>query len=356
MRRRPVAAISGTPSSRSRSSAARVPACIVNVLDADVGSGHSVPSRSVTISSIEAMAYLHVAGHERQNARRNAAPTRGRTERAAAPQYGPSMAEAMGERRTALVTGGSRGIGAEIARQLCDAGYGVVITGRDADRLAEAAEGIGAIPVVSDAAEPGAPARAVSKVIEHFGHLDLLVNNAGTGGPGGPLLYRSVDDWWDVLRTNLYGPMAFMHEALPGMVERGSGLVINIGSYGAVRPVPGNSPYSTSKAALARLTDSVAAELAGTGVVVLCVSPGLVDTDMTRRAGVFDDVPAEAWDPIQRIGKLVRALADRRDVVRLSGRFLHVRDDLDEILEHIDEIERDGLYQLGLSRLEGRVG
>lgn len=265
------------------------------------------------------------------------------------------MTSSPGDRRGALVTGGSRGIGAEIARQLADAGHHVVISGRDGTALKETAGRIGAVPIVCDVAEPGAAEQVVSQAAERLGNIDVLVNNAGTSGPGGPLLARSVEEWWDVLRTNLYGPMAFMHAAVPAMVERGHGLVINIGSYGAVRPIPGNSPYSTSKAGLARLTDSVAGELAGTGVAVLCVSPGLVDTDMTRDSGVFKNVPAEAWDPIERIAELVVQLADRPDVQRLSGRFLHVRDDLDAILARIDEVEREGLYQLGFRNLDGRV-
>lgn len=255
----------------------------------------------------------------------------------------------------ALVTGGSRGIGAEIARQLIQAGHRVVITGRNARVLQETADRIGAVPIGGDVAEPGAAERVVNEAIERVGPLDVLVNNAGTGGPGGPLLARSVEEWWDVLRTNLYGPMAFLHAALPAMVERGRGLVVNIGSYGGIRPLPGNSPYGTSKAALARLTDSVAAEVAGTGVAIVCASPGLVDTDMTREAGAFDDLPPEAWDPVERIGELVVRLAADPDVHLLSGRFLHVRDNIDEIIDRIDDVEKDGLYRLGLRNLRGRV-
>lgn len=265
------------------------------------------------------------------------------------------MMESAEEPRGAIVTGGSRGIGAEIARQLCDAGHRVVITGREPVRLKDTAQRVGATHIVSDVSEPGEAARVVEAAVEELGRLDLLVNNAGTSGEGGPLLGHSTDDWWEVVRTNLYGPMAFMHAALSQMVEQGSGLIINIGSYGGVRPLPGASSYGVSKAALARLTDSVAAEVEGSGVVLLCVSPGLVDTDMTRAAGVFDDLPAEAWDPIERIGQLVCDLVRHPDVHRLSGRFIHVRDDIERILERMEQVEREGLYRLGLRTLDGLI-
>lgn len=264
------------------------------------------------------------------------------------------MSAATGGVRKAIVTGGSRGIGEEIARQLCGAGHDVVIVGRDEATLMGAADRTGAVPVVADVAEPGAGAQVVKEATERFGHVDLLVNNAGTGRAG-PLLAQSVEDWWEVLRVNLYGPVGFMHAALPGMVERGNGLIVNIGSFGGIRPMPAVSAYATSKAALARLTDSVAMEVKESGVVVLCVSPGLVKTEMTSGVPFFESLPPEAWDPVERIAGLVLQLAGHPQIERLSGRFIHVRDDLERILDEIDRVEAEGLYLLGLTNLEGRV-
>jgi len=162
----------------------------------------------------------------------------------------------------------------------------------------------------------------VDRVIADFGRIDVLINNAGTAGPGGPLLATDAGDWWRVQEVNVRGPMLYMQAVVPHMA---SGTIINIGSYAGARPTPGNAAYATSKAALARLTDSVAHEVADTGISALCVSPGLV-------------------------AKLIE-----KDVRPLNGLFLHVDDDIDELLSEAQKIRSDGLYQLGVHRLEGRV-
>lgn len=254
----------------------------------------------------------------------------------------------------AIVTGGGRGIGAAVAAALVADGHHVVIIGRDGGRLEETAARIGAEPIAADVTEPGGAGRVVDDVVDRYGRIDVLVNNAGISG-GGPLVSVAAEDWWRVLEVNVYGPMAYMQAVLGHMVPMGSGIVFNIGSFAGVRPLPGASAYATSKAALARITDSVAAEVESAGVTIMCLSPGLVETDMTRGVPVFDDVPADEWESIDRIGELVISLIARPDIRRLTGRFVHVRDDLDELCGAVDRIGDQGLYQLRMESLEGRI-
>ncbi len=258
-------------------------------------------------------------------------------------------------RPVAVVTGGGRGIGASVASTLATSGYAVTITGRDGPRLSATADRIGADAIVADVTEPGAARRVIDRVVGQNGCIDVLVNNAGVSGAGGSFTDGTVDEWWNVLEVNLYGPMAYMHAALGHMVPRSAGTIFNIGSYGGIRPLPWASAYGTSKAALARLTDSVAAVVDGDGVTVLCLSPGLVRTDMTRGVPIFDDVPEDEWDPIDRVGELIVALLRRPDLHRLTGRFLHVRDDLTELFASAEQIRDEGLYQLTMRSLSGPI-
>ncbi len=133
-----------------------------------------------------------------------------------------------------------------------------------------------------------------------------------------------------MLETNLRGPFLLAHAVLPSMVARGSGRVLHVGSGMGHRPNAGWSAYATSKAALSRLTDSMAAALDGTGVTVLEASPGLVRTDMTETMwGPPDEQP---WNEVQRMVDLVRRFA-RGELDALHGRFVHAaRDDLDALL------------------------
>jgi NAD(P)-dependent dehydrogenase (short-subunit alcohol dehydrogenase family) len=255
----------------------------------------------------------------------------------------------------AIVTGGGRGIGAMVATTLAGRGHRVVITGRDEDRLAATAESIDAEWIVSDVTAPGTAATIVDDVVARHGRLDVLVNNAGTAGGGGPLLSNTVEQWWHVQLVNVYGAMAYMHAALHHMMRSRSGTILNIGSYAGIRPLPFNSAYGTSKAALARLTDSVAQEVAADGVTIMCLSPGLVATDMTRDVPIFEGLPPEAWEPIERIGVLVDSLLDRPDLHELTGRLIHVRDDIEALFGSTDRIRSEELYQLRMDNLSGSV-
>lgn len=149
--------------------------------------------------------------------------------------------------------------------------------------------------------------------------------------------------------------MLFTREVLPAMVARNRGRVINIGSYIGIRPTPENIAYATSKAALARYTDSLAAAVQGEGVAVFALSPGLVRTAMAGEVPGTDDLPDEAWVPVEDVAAYVLRLA-RGDADALTGRFLHVTaDDLDAVVANKAAIVEQGLYQLRLLKPDGPV-
>jgi NAD(P)-dependent dehydrogenase (short-subunit alcohol dehydrogenase family) len=255
-----------------------------------------------------------------------------------------------------LITGGSRGIGRALALSLAAQGHRIAITGRDPEVLAHTHGELpaGSLMLMGDATDEAACADAIMQVTNTWGRIDVLINNAGISGEAGAFSPAAINDWWRVLETNLKGPMLFMSHALPHMLQQDSGIIINIGSYGAIRPLPGNSAYAASKAALARLTDTVAEETKSSGVQLFCVSPGLVETDMTRGKAAFEHVPAGAWSQPEDICRSVQRLIDG-DCQALNGRFLHVHDNIDELLASAQTIVNEGLFTLQLSGLDGVI-
>lgn len=238
--------------------------------------------------------------------------------------------------RTALVTGGSRGLGREAARALTADGWAVAVTGRDAAALdAVVSDGDAALALPGDATSQADVASAVARTEDELGPVDLLLANAGAFAAGGRLWETDPDTWWRDVEVNLRGVHLALHAALPSMVARGSGRVVVMGSGFGTAPTPGASAYASSKAAGMRLVDTVAAELDGTGVTVLAVSPGMVPTDMTHgfpegflalRPDLRDPAP-EAWTPASAFVALLRRIA-AGDADALHGRFLRARDDL----------------------------
>jgi len=220
----------------------------------------------------------------------------------------------------AVVTGAGRGIGREVARRLARDGRTVVVTARSTDELAQTvalveADGGSAVAVTADVSDPDA-VRRMAETAEALGDVDVLVNNAGVTGDATPFLEGDIDAWWRVVEIDLRGPALVAHALLPGMVARGRGWVVNVNSLGGAKELPGTSAYGVAKGALMRLTRFLATETAGTGVVVLDVSPGLVHTSMTDGAALFAGVPEEERTEI------AAAIADRigsnvADYVRL---------------------------------------
>ncbi len=208
--------------------------------------------------------------------------------------------------KTAIVTGGTRGIGAAVAALLAEHGAAVVVSGRDAARLQNAVQeleerGASVHGVVADAAKREDADRLVEAAKERYGRLDLLVNNAGITRDG--LLIRMKDDDWDrVMEVNLRGAFLMTRAAAKLMVRQRSGRIINIASTAGVMGNPGQANYSAAKAGLIGFTKATARELAHWGVLVNAVAPGLIETDMAAA------IPAEAREallaqvPLKRIG------------------------------------------------------
>ena len=208
--------------------------------------------------------------------------------------------------KTAIVTGGTRGIGAAVAALLAEHGAAVVVSGRDAARLQNAVQeleerGASVHGVVADAAKREDADRLVEAAKERYGRLDLLVNNAGITRDG--LLIRMKDDDWDrVMEVNLRGAFLMTRAAAKLMVRQRSGRIINIASTAGAMGNPGQANYSAAKAGLIGFTKATARELAHWGVLVNAVAPGLIETDMAAA------IPAEAREallaqvPLKRIG------------------------------------------------------
>jgi 3-oxoacyl-[acyl-carrier protein] reductase len=251
----------------------------------------------------------------------------------------------------ALVTGGGRGIGAAIARELVDAGMQVAVSGRSRDQVEAVASELGALALVGDVSRTGDVVEWVGQVEQELGPVDLLVNNAGIGPPGGPVWEQDVDQWWYIFEVNVRGPMLCSRAVLPGMIERRSGRIVNVGSGGSYLPVQSGSialgtAYGPSKAALGRFSELLAAQVWDLGVRVFLISPGLVRTAMTE--GAFgDDAP---WTPPELAPRLVRVLASGR-ADALAGRYLHAEhDDVEDLIHRADEVVADDLNAIRLRR------
>jgi NAD(P)-dependent dehydrogenase (short-subunit alcohol dehydrogenase family) len=204
--------------------------------------------------------------------------------------------------RVALVSGGNRGLGLEIARRLIEDGYRVVIGSRDAGRGEEAARevGEGAAACQLDVTDSESIEACVSTIEERFGRLDVLVNNAGIEGGGWSTSATDVDldDVRDTLETNLFGAWKLTQAALPLMRKNDYGRIVNLSSgMGQLSDMGGHAPaYRISKTGLNALTRMLSAELAGENILVNSCCPGWVRTDMggpgaRRSPGEGGDTP-----------------------------------------------------------------
>ena len=186
---------------------------------------------------------------------------------------------------TAMVTGGSNGIGLAIAKTLTEAGAKVAITGRDEKRLTSAAKAIGVHAIRSDVAKEADVLRTYKEFFQKFDHLDILVNNAGFGVLK-PLVDMNLADFEKVFATNVTGAMLMGREAAKHFIERKSGNIINIGSTAAVRGAEKGTAYYGSKFALRGMTECWRAELRRYNVRVILVNPSEVLTDFYATAGL----------------------------------------------------------------------
>jgi NAD(P)-dependent dehydrogenase (short-subunit alcohol dehydrogenase family) len=245
--------------------------------------------------------------------------------------------------RIAFVTGGGRGIGANLARALAEDGWSVVVAARSLEQVEAVAAEIGGRALALDVGSPDSVERAFAEA----GEVELLVNNAGIAGSDAPTWEVDPEDWWRVFEVNVRGPYLCARAVIPGMIERGRGRIVNVASGAAYLPGGGmDSAYGPSKAALHRFGELLARELAPHGIPVFSISPGLVQTTLTSRA-FSDDAP---WTPPEAAPTLVRKLATGR-YDALAGRYLHAEhDDVDDLLARIDEVHGRDLNAIRLQR------
>src|SRR5205809_3691657 len=197
---------------------------------------------------------------------------------------------------TALITGGSSGIGRSIAQILTEAGTRVAITGRDERRLAETAQALKALPIRVDVTNEADVVRTYREVLQAFGHLDILVNNAGFG-----VFKKLVDmdraSFDAVFATNVTGAMLMGREAAKHFIQRNTGNIINICSTASLRGAPNGTAYYASKFALRGMTECSRAELGHFHVRVVLVAPSEVIANFGAAAG-----RARQGDPPKRRG------------------------------------------------------
>ena len=244
----------------------------------------------------------------------------------------------------ALVTGGGRGIGASIARELTAAGMRVAVTGRTAEQVNAVAAEIEGLALTGDVASADDVGSWVETTERELGPIELLVANAGMGAPDSASWDMTVDDWWRVQEVNVLGVHLSTRAVIPLMLDRGRGRIVITGSGAAYLPGTQSTAYATSKAAVCRYGETLANELAGR-IPVFHFSPGLVRTELTNRFG--DDLP---WTPPELAPQLVRVLASGR-ADALAGRYIHAEhDDIEDLIARAGEIAADDLNAIRLRR------
>jgi 3-oxoacyl-[acyl-carrier protein] reductase len=213
---------------------------------------------------------------------------------------------------TALVTGGSSGIGLAIAKSLIGAGSRVAITGRNHNRLSEAAKSIGAHPIKADVSNEDDVVRTYREFFEKFGHLDILVNNAAFGERRALVdLDRAKFD--AILQTNVMGMMLMSREAARHFIERKRGNIINIGSTAGVRGAANGTSYYASKFAVRGMTECWRAELRQHNVRVILINPSEVLTNFAASAGFSQDDSNPTKLQAEDIAHVVKSALEMHD-------------------------------------------
>ncbi|MCY7770257.1 3-ketoacyl-ACP reductase [Bacillus haynesii] len=205
------------------------------------------------------------------------------------------------QNKTALITGGGRGIGRATAIALAKEGVHIGLIGRTAANLEKAAEELKAFGVkvsvaAADVKDLTAVERAVQSVKEELGQIDILINNAGIGGFAG-FLEQSPEEWENIIQVNLMGVYNVTRAVLPEMIERKAGDIINISSTAGQRGAAGTSAYSASKFAVLGLTESLMQEVRKHNIRVSALTPSTVATDLAIDSKLTDGNPERVMQP-----------------------------------------------------------
>jgi glucose 1-dehydrogenase len=221
------------------------------------------------------------------------------------------------ERRVALVTGSSKGIGKAIALEFANAGYSVVINARNEEELKQAAQDISnsikdaerIVSIPGDISQEPICISLVESAVKQFGKIDVLVNNAGIGGESKKINELTEKDWDEVIDVNLKGAFLCTREAVKNMMKDGNNnrnySIINISSVHEQTPQPESAPYAASKGGMQMLTKTIALELAEKGIRVNGIAPGAIATDMNKELleNQKEKEKKEQEIPVHRIGQ-----------------------------------------------------
>ena len=264
--------------------------------------------------------------------------------------------------RTALITGGGRGIGQAIARTYADAGARLALAARTETELTDTARSIrrefgsDVITITADVSRREPVDNAVAETLARYGRLDVLVNNAGNPGPIGPLWQLDPERWANVISVHILGTFYGCRAAIPAMLAQGSGRIVNMAGVGG----PNDTSYDAAKTAIVNITENLAAELAGAGITVNAISPGSIHTrmweevrDMALAAGdqaLYEkglSVTSGGGASIERAAALALLLGSDA-CGDLSGRLIRAAADaFEEIIPHrVPEIMASEAYLL----------
>jgi NAD(P)-dependent dehydrogenase (short-subunit alcohol dehydrogenase family) len=258
--------------------------------------------------------------------------------------------------QVALITGGGRGIGRAIAETLAAEGAAVAVTSRSEDQLSAVvaaieAKGGKAVKVTCDVKDRDSVNRAIAAVEEALGDITFLVNNAGQAGPIAPVGVLDPDEWWDALAVHIRGPMLFMSNIVPKMIQHKGGRILNVCSIGGILISEAFSAYGVGKCAEIRLTEYVDMETKAHGVRAFAIQPGTIITDMAKNT--IDDPAAKQYVPwmvdmlkgiseeqssaemqlcVQRVAEIAAGQHDE-----IAGRYVDLQSDLAELKEKIKQ-------------------
>ena len=228
--------------------------------------------------------------------------------------------------RTAIITGGSRGIGLGLAQGFCAAGARVVISSRKADACEAAAaairaDGGDAIAVPAHAGRLDDVARLAAATVEHYGGIDIVVNNAATS-LAQPLGAMTPEAWQKVQDANLRGPLFLVQEALPALKDSEHAAVINVVTAGVFLAGAHVAMYTAAKSGLLALTRAMAADYAQFGIRVNALAPGAVDTDMVRGTGEAGQASMAAASAMKRIASVEEMVGPALLLASDAGSFI----------------------------------